>query len=263
MTSRVGGLTALPPGRSLLCPLGLGLTPRCNPHPPGQPAHPQHGVENHAHDGASFCLGGPPHQRGDRVSGPLLGRGAPASPGKNLKCPQQEGRQRPQVSRLSAVRPRGSGTRRSELLRAEGAHSILRATLDVPFEGKTGDRPHARPLRPPRGGCSRRPRCQCGASTPPADRIPSSRRSSIPTRSTPTSVRSPSKESAITRCWRSRTSSTGNSGTCSRSLRPGSEPASPGRGRGEEPGARRRAAPRRAGGWSPCRSCGVRRRTRR
>jgi hypothetical protein len=34
-----------------------------------------------------------------------------------------------------------------------------------------------------------------------------------------------------------------NSGTCSRNLRPGSEPASPGRGRGEEPGARSRAAP--------------------
>jgi hypothetical protein len=51
---------------------------------------------------------------------------------------------------------------------------------------------------------------------------------SRPTRSTPTSVRSSSKAPATTRCWRSQTSSTPDSVTCSRSLRPRCEPVSPG-----------------------------------
>src|SRR5260370_33474095 len=50
----------------------------------------------------------------------------------------------------------------------------------------------------------------------------------------PTSVQSPSEASATNRCWRSRTSSIANSGTCSRSLRPRSEPVSPGTADGSE-----------------------------
>jgi pimeloyl-ACP methyl ester carboxylesterase len=71
---------------------------------------------------------------------------------------------------------------------------------------------------------------ECGASTPPAGTNSSPLRPSRPTRSTPTSVRSSSKASATTRCWRSRLSSTADSGSCSRSLRSRSEPVSPGTG---------------------------------
>src|SRR5262245_65458922 len=45
------------------------------------------------------------------------------------------------------------------------------------------------------------------------------------TRSTPTTMRSPSKKSAITQCWRSRSSSTASCATCSRNSRPRSEKA--------------------------------------
>ena len=51
----------------------------------------------------------------------------------------------------------------------------------------------------------------------PADTSSSPPRPSRPTKSTPTSGRSPSTASATTRCWRSRTNSIANSGTCSRS----------------------------------------------